>query len=85
MIPGMLNPQRSVFHPQYSKYIIKNLKPPNSQSKTLNYIRSIPFSLDDISRSVVDEIDPVDLVQVEPPLLLRENSGFQFLLQQHQQ
>ncbi|KMZ63793.1 Myosin XI-F [Zostera marina] len=46
---------------------------------------SIPFSLDDISRSVVDEIDPVDLVQVEPPLLLRENSGFQFLLQQHQQ
>ncbi|ONK60494.1 uncharacterized protein A4U43_C08F19090 [Asparagus officinalis] len=40
---------------------------------------SIPFSLDDISRSVLD----INLSDVEPPPLLRQNSEFHFLLQQH--
>ncbi|MQM03597.1 hypothetical protein Taro_036381 [Colocasia esculenta] len=39
---------------------------------------SIPFSLDDISRSVLD----IKLSDVEPPPLLRQNSEFHFLSQQ---
>lgn len=39
---------------------------------------SIPFSLDDISRSVLN----ISLADVEPPPLLRQNSEFHFLLQQ---
>ncbi|XP_058085299.1 myosin-12-like isoform X2 [Magnolia sinica] len=38
---------------------------------------SIPFSLDDISRSVLD----ISLSDVDPPPLLRQNSEFHFLLQ----
>ncbi|XP_077247781.1 myosin-like protein XIF [Tasmannia lanceolata] len=38
---------------------------------------SIPFSLDDISRSILD----ISLSDVDPPPLLRQNSGFHFLLQ----
>ncbi|PAN45033.1 hypothetical protein PAHAL_9G088800 [Panicum hallii] len=40
---------------------------------------SIPISLDDIARLMLD-IDPLD---VEPPPLLRQNSQFHFLLQQY--
>nr|XP_009394265.1 PREDICTED: myosin-12-like [Musa acuminata subsp. malaccensis] len=40
---------------------------------------SIPFSLDDILRSLID----MNLSDLEPPPLLRQNSGFHFLLQQH--
>lgn len=39
---------------------------------------SIPFSLDEISRSVLE----TNLSDVEPPPLLRQNSEFHFLLQQ---
>ncbi|CAA7394841.1 unnamed protein product [Spirodela intermedia] len=39
---------------------------------------SIPFSLDDISRLVLD----INLADVQPPPLLRQNSDFHFLLQQ---
>ncbi|KAG6525053.1 hypothetical protein ZIOFF_015005 [Zingiber officinale] len=38
---------------------------------------SISFSLDEISRSVID----ISFSEVEPPPLLREKSGFQFLVQ----
>ncbi|OAY75620.1 Myosin-12 [Ananas comosus] len=41
---------------------------------------SIPFSLDDLSRSVAD----VSLSDVEPPPLLRQNSEFHFLWQPQQ-
>ncbi|OEL34730.1 Myosin-12, partial [Dichanthelium oligosanthes] len=51
---------------------------PNS-SFLLDDDSSIPISLDDIARLMLD-IDPAD---VEPPPLLRQNSQFHFLLQQH--
>ncbi|KAG0458351.1 hypothetical protein HPP92_023508 [Vanilla planifolia] len=51
---------------------------PNS-SFLLDDDSSIPFSLDDISRSGID----INLSDVEPPPLLRQNSEFHFLLQQH--
>ncbi|CAN6281403.1 unnamed protein product [Urochloa humidicola] len=51
---------------------------PNS-SFLLDDDSSIPISLDDIARLMLD-IDPSD---VEPPPLLRQNSQFHFLLQQH--
>ncbi|KAG6528917.1 hypothetical protein ZIOFF_011109 [Zingiber officinale] len=41
---------------------------------------SISFSLDEISRSVID----ISFSEVEPPPLLREKSGFQFLVQPFQ-
>ncbi|XP_072989878.1 myosin-12-like isoform X2 [Typha latifolia] len=49
-----------------------------SNSFLLDDDSSIPFSLDDISRSVMD----INLTDVEPPPLLRQNSEFHFLLQQ---
>nr|CAB3498219.1 unnamed protein product [Digitaria exilis] len=55
-----------------------SITPPNS-SFLLDNDSSIPISLDDISRLMLD-IDPSD---VEPPPLLRQNSQFHFLLQQH--
>ncbi|RLN40071.1 Myosin-J heavy chain [Panicum miliaceum] len=51
---------------------------PNS-SFLLDDDSSIPIFLDDIARLMLD-IDPSD---VEPPPLLRQNSQFHFLLQQH--
>ena len=38
---------------------------------------SIPFSVDDISKSMKQ----VDVTDIDPPPLIRENSGFGFLLQ----
>lgn len=49
---------------------------PNN-SFLLDVNSSIPFSMDEISRSFLD----VDLTDVEPPPLLRQNSQFHFLLQ----
>jgi len=37
---------------------------------------SIPFSVDDISKSM----EQIDIADIEPPPLIRENSGFSFLL-----
>ena len=37
---------------------------------------SIPFSVDDISKSM----EQIDISDIEPPPLIRENSGFSFLL-----
>ena len=39
---------------------------------------SIPFSVDDMSKSM----DTFDISDIEPPPLIRENSGFSFLLPQ---
>ncbi|KAM0937131.1 putative myosin ATPase [Dioscorea sansibarensis] len=50
----------------------------NNNTFLLDDDSSIPFSLDDISRSVLD----INLSDVEPPPLLRQNSEFHFLLQQ---
>lgn len=38
---------------------------------------SIPFSVDDISKS----IQQIEVADIDPPPLIRENSGFTFLLQ----
>ncbi|KAL6894082.1 hypothetical protein ACP4OV_008180 [Aristida adscensionis] len=51
---------------------------PNS-SFLLDDDSSVPISLDDIARLMLD----VDPSNVEPPPLLRQNSQFHFLLQQH--
>ncbi|KAL6005214.1 hypothetical protein ACLOJK_005776 [Asimina triloba] len=48
-----------------------------SNSFLLDDDSSIPFSLDDISRSVLD----ITLTDVDPPPFLRQNSEFHFLLQ----
>lgn len=37
---------------------------------------SIPFSVDDLSKSM----EQIDISDVEPPPLIRENTGFTFLL-----
>ncbi|CAA7395580.1 unnamed protein product [Spirodela intermedia] len=47
-----------------------------SNSFLLDDDSSIPFSVDDFSKS----IEQVDISDVEPPPLIRENSGFVFLL-----
>ncbi|KAE8712537.1 Myosin-12 [Hibiscus syriacus] len=47
-----------------------------SSSFLLDDDSSIPFTVDDISKS----LQQVDIADVEPPLLIRENSGFGFLL-----
>ncbi|CAN4114485.1 unnamed protein product [Withania somnifera] len=47
-----------------------------SNSFLLDDDSSIPFSVDDISKSM----EQIDIADVEPPLPLRENSGFSFLL-----
>ncbi|XP_038696506.1 myosin-17-like isoform X2 [Tripterygium wilfordii] len=47
-----------------------------SSSFLLDDDSSIPFTVDDISKS----IQKVDIAEVEPPPLIRENSGFGFLL-----
>ncbi|CAD5182159.1 unnamed protein product [Musa acuminata subsp. malaccensis] len=38
---------------------------------------SIPFSVDDISKSMTE----IEVADVDPPPLIRQNSGFVFLLQ----
>ncbi|KMZ70180.1 Myosin-17 [Zostera marina] len=38
---------------------------------------SIPFSVDDISRS--KSLAPIDITDIEPPPIIRQNSGFHFL------
>ncbi|KAL9273072.1 Myosin-11-like protein, partial [Drosera capensis] len=48
-----------------------------SNSFLLDDDSSIPFSVDDISKSMEQTIDISD---IEPPALIRENSGFSFLL-----
>ncbi|ONK66463.1 uncharacterized protein A4U43_C06F8340 [Asparagus officinalis] len=48
-----------------------------SSSFLLDDDSSIPFSVDDISKSMAQ----VDASDVDPPPLIRENSGFSFLLQ----
>ncbi|XP_078440971.1 myosin-9-like [Wolffia australiana] len=48
----------------------------SSSSFLLDDDSSIPFSVDDFSKS----IEQIDLSDVEPPALIRENSGFVFLL-----
>uniref|UniRef100_A0A0D6QSM8 Dilute domain-containing protein n=1 Tax=Araucaria cunninghamii TaxID=56994 RepID=A0A0D6QSM8_ARACU len=47
-----------------------------SNSFLLDDDSSIPFSVDDISKSMKQ----IDLSDIEPPPLIRENSGFSFLL-----
>ncbi|GLJ44110.1 hypothetical protein SUGI_0919840 [Cryptomeria japonica] len=47
-----------------------------SNSFLLDDDSSIPFSVDDISKS----LNQMDLSDIEPPPLIRENSGFSFLL-----
>lgn len=42
-----------------------------------NFFCSVPFSVDDISKST----DQIEVTDVDPPPLIRENSGFAFLLQ----
>ncbi|OAY78406.1 Myosin-11 [Ananas comosus] len=49
---------------------------PVSNSFLLDDDSSIPFSVDDISKSM----EQIDISDVEPPPLIRENSGFVFLL-----
>ncbi|THG19351.1 hypothetical protein TEA_026325 [Camellia sinensis var. sinensis] len=46
-----------------------------SSSFLLDNDSSIPFSVDDISKSM----DQIDISDIEPPPLIRENSGFSFL------
>uniref|UniRef100_A0A0E0AA18 Myosin motor domain-containing protein n=1 Tax=Oryza glumipatula TaxID=40148 RepID=A0A0E0AA18_9ORYZ len=43
---------------------------------TIPQNKSIPFSVDDISKSM----EQIDISDIEPPPLIRENSGFVFLL-----
>uniref|UniRef100_A0A0E0HR60 Myosin motor domain-containing protein n=2 Tax=Oryza nivara TaxID=4536 RepID=A0A0E0HR60_ORYNI len=43
---------------------------------TIPQKKSIPFSVDDISKSM----EQIDISDIEPPPLIRENSGFVFLL-----
>nr|XP_027095305.1 myosin-9-like isoform X2 [Coffea arabica] len=47
-----------------------------SSSFLLDDDSSIPFSVDDLSKSM----DQIDVLDIEPPSLIRENSGFSFLL-----
>ncbi|KAM7501437.1 hypothetical protein LguiB_000341 [Lonicera macranthoides] len=47
-----------------------------SSSFLLDDDSSIPFSVDDLSKSM----DQIDIADIEPPPLIRENSGFSFLL-----
>ncbi|PIA36510.1 hypothetical protein AQUCO_03400422v1 [Aquilegia coerulea] len=47
-----------------------------SSSFLLDDDSSIPFSVDDISKSM----EQIDISDIEPPPLIRENSGFMFLL-----
>ncbi|XP_022892536.1 myosin-11-like isoform X1 [Olea europaea var. sylvestris] len=49
-----------------------------SNSFLLDDDSSIPFSVDDISKSM----EPIDISDIEPPALIRKNSGFSFLLPQ---
>ncbi|KAH9618529.1 hypothetical protein KSS87_005394 [Heliosperma pusillum] len=49
----------------------------SSSSFLLDDDSSIPFSVDEISKSM----EQVELADVDPPPLLRQNSGFTFLLQ----
>ncbi|XP_073005604.1 myosin-11-like isoform X2 [Typha latifolia] len=49
---------------------------PVSNSFLLDDDSSIPFSVDDISKSM----EQIDISDIEPPPLIRENSGFAFLL-----
>ncbi|XP_008785355.2 myosin-11-like [Phoenix dactylifera] len=49
---------------------------PVSNSFLLDDDSSIPFSVDDISKSM----EQIDISDIEPPPLVRENSGFVFLL-----
>ncbi|XP_076890780.1 myosin-11-like [Bidens hawaiensis] len=49
-----------------------------SNSFLLDDDSSIPFSVDDISKSM----EQIEITDVEPPPLIRENSGFSFLLPQ---
>ncbi|KAL1547136.1 myosin-11-like [Salvia divinorum] len=49
-----------------------------SSSFLLDDDSSIPFSVDDMSKSM----DSFDISDIEPPPLIRENSGFSFLLPQ---
>ncbi|KAL8548030.1 hypothetical protein ACS0TY_007361 [Phlomoides rotata] len=49
-----------------------------SSSFLLDDDSSIPFSVDDLSKSM----DTFDISDIEPPPLIRENSGFSFLLPQ---
>nr|DAD49059.1 TPA_asm: hypothetical protein HUJ06_018996 [Nelumbo nucifera] len=48
-----------------------------SSSFLLDDDSSIPFSVDDISKSM----QQIDITDIDPPPLMRENSGFVFLLQ----
>ncbi|PRQ41761.1 putative Dilute domain-containing protein [Rosa chinensis] len=47
-----------------------------SNSFLLDDDSSIPFSVDDLSKSM----EQIDISDIEPPPLIRENSGFSFLL-----
>ncbi|KAG5232665.1 myosin [Salix suchowensis] len=49
-----------------------------SNSFLLDDDSSIPFSVDDLSKSM----EQIDIADIEPPPLIRENSGFSFLLPQ---
>ncbi|KAI7751727.1 hypothetical protein M8C21_012809 [Ambrosia artemisiifolia] len=47
-----------------------------SSSFLLDDDSSIPFSVDDLSKSM----DQINIADIEPPPLVRDNSGFSFLL-----
>ncbi|KAL8170460.1 hypothetical protein V2J09_022264 [Rumex salicifolius] len=51
-----------------------------STSFLLDDDSSIPFTVDDISKSV-EPAEPAEMADIDPPQLLRENSSFAFLLQ----
>lgn len=57
------------------KLMTEESNSPLSNSFLLDDDSSIPFSVEDISKSISD----VELTEIEPPPLLRENSAFQFL------
>lgn len=59
--------------------ILQNCDIDFSLSLSLSYVHkcSIPFSVDDISKTM----QQVDLADIDPPPLIRENSGFVFLHQ----
>ncbi|KAG6515202.1 hypothetical protein ZIOFF_025590 [Zingiber officinale] len=56
--------------------MIEDSNNPVSTSFLLDDDSSIPFSVDDISKSM----EPIDIADIEPPPLVQENSGFMFLL-----
>ncbi|PWA84615.1 myosin-9 [Artemisia annua] len=60
-----------------SKMKVLALNVDDSESFLLEENLSIPFSVDDLSKSM----DQISIVDIEPPPLIRDHSGFSFLSQ----